>query len=149
MKAIYTEGQLSPDSVLSIRADDLGEYHLFWLPPGRYYIVGVVWDSASSIPRYVNADGDNIDGFFDQRYIGRAVFLRATAGGVLADNEAHVPIFYPGTPDPKLATVIDVKPGADLRGVDIDAGAVITRHVRGRVVGVPLQAPLPQVNRYE
>jgi hypothetical protein len=25
--------------------------------------------------------------FFDQRYIGRAVFLRATAGGVLADNE--------------------------------------------------------------
>jgi Carboxypeptidase regulatory-like domain len=143
MKAIYTEGQLSLTPVLSIRADDLGEYHLFWLPPGRYYVVGVVWDSAASIPRYVNADGDNIDGFFDQRYIGRAVFLRATAGGVLADNEAHVPVFYPGTPDPKLATVIDVKPGADLRRVDIDAGAVITRHVRGRVVGVPAPGTAP------
>jgi hypothetical protein len=143
MKAIYTEGQLSLTPVLSIRADDLGEYHLFWLPPGRYYFVGVVWDSAASIPRYVNADGDNIDGFFDQRYIGRAVFLRATAGGVLADNEAHVPIFYPGTPDPKLATVIDVRPGADLRGVDIDAGAVITRRVRGRVVGVPAPGTAP------
>jgi hypothetical protein len=64
MKAIYTEGQLSLTPVLSIRADDLGEYHLFWIPPGRYYVVGVVWDSAASIPRYVNADGDNIDGFF-------------------------------------------------------------------------------------
>ena len=137
MKAIYTEGQLSLTPVLSIRADDLGEYHLFWIPPGRYYVVGVVWDSAASIPRYVNADGDNIDGFFDQRYIGRAVFLRATAGGVLADNEAHIPIFYPGTPDPRLATIIDVKPGADLRGVDIDASAVISPRVRGRVVGIP------------
>jgi hypothetical protein len=137
MKAIYTEGQLSLTPVLSVRTDDLGEYHLFWLPPGRYYIVGVVWDIAGSVPRYVNAEGNNSNSFIDQRYIGRAVFLRATAGGVLADNEAHIPIFYPGTPDPKLATVIDVKPGADLRGVDIDATAVITPRVRGRVVGLP------------
>ena len=137
MRAVYTEGQLSLTPVLSIRTDDLGEYHLFWLPPGRYYIVGAVWDFAGSVPRYVNAEGTNTNSFVDQRYIGRAVFLRATAGGVLADNEAHIPIFYPGTPDPKLATVIDVKPGADLRGVDIDASAVITPRVRGRVVGLP------------
>ncbi len=137
MRAIYTEGQLSLTPVLSIRTDDLGEYHLFWLPPGRYYIVGAVWDFAGSVPRYVNAEGTNSNSFIDQRYIGRAVFLRATAGGVLADNEAHIPIFYPGTPDPKLATIIDVKPGADLRGVDIDASAVITPRVRGRVVGLP------------
>jgi len=30
-----------------------------------------------------------------------------------------------------------VKPGADLRGVDIDASAVISPRVRGRVVGIP------------
>jgi hypothetical protein len=137
MRAVYTEGQLSLTPVLSIRTDDLGEYHLFWLPPGRYYIVAAVWDFAGSVPRYVNAEGTNSNSFIDQRYIGRAVFLRATAGGVLADNEAHIPIFYPGTPDPKLAAVIDVKPGADLRGVDIDASAVITPRVRGRVVGLP------------
>jgi 5-hydroxyisourate hydrolase-like protein (transthyretin family) len=137
MRAVYTEGQLSLTPVLSIRTDDLGEYHLFWLPPGRYYIVAAVWDFAGSVPRYVNAEGTNTNSFIDQRYIGRAVFLRATAGGVLADNEAHIPIFYPGTPDPKLATVIDVKPGGDLRGVDIDASAVITPRVRGRVVGLP------------
>jgi hypothetical protein len=136
LKAIYTEGQLSFTPVLSIRTDDLGEYSLFWLPPGRYYMVGLVWDSASSVPRYTSPDGTDSIAFYAQRYIGRAVFLRATAGGVL-ENEAHIPMYYPGTPDPKLATVIDVQPGAVLRGIDIDASAVPTRHVTGRIVGIP------------
>jgi hypothetical protein len=71
-----------------------------------------------------------------QRYIGRAVFLRATAGGVL-DNEAHIPIYYPGTSDPKLARLIEVHPGEQLRGMDIDASAVPTRRVLGKVDGIP------------
>jgi len=91
LKAIYTEGQLALTPVLSARTDDLGEYHLFWLPPGRYYLAGLIWDIASSIPRYVSPDGDNGDSFSAGRYVGRAVFLRATAGGV-AENEAHIPI---------------------------------------------------------
>ena len=31
------------------RADDLGEYHLFWLPPGRYYLAAVIWETASAV----------------------------------------------------------------------------------------------------
>jgi len=140
LKATYTEGQLALTPVLSVRTDDLGEYHLFWLPPGRYYVVGVVWDNASSIPRYVTSDGDNENSFSTGRYIGRAVFLRATAGGV-AENEAHIPIFYPGTPDPQRARAIEIEPGAVLRGIDIDASAMPIRHVRVRVVGM---GPLSQ-----
>lgn len=136
LRAIYTEGQLSFTPVLAVRADDLGEFHLFWLPPGRYYIVGVVWDIAGSVGFYVNPDGTDNDAFYAQRYVGRAVFLRATGGGI-GDNEAHVPIFYPGTSDPLLARAIDVTPGAVIRGIDVDASAVPTRHVRGRVVGIP------------
>ena len=136
IKAIYTEGQLSFTPVLAIRTDDLGEFHLFWIPPGRYYLMGVVWDIANSVPRYVNPPGTDADTVFMQRYIGRAVFLRATAGGVL-DNEAHIPMYYPGTSDPKRATLIDVQPGAQLRGMDIDASAVPTRRVLGKVDGIP------------
>ena len=136
VKAIYTEGQLSFTPVLAIRTDDLGEFHLFWVPPGRYYLLGVVWDVANSVPRYINPVGTDDNAFYDQRYIGRAVFLRATGGGVL-DNEAHIPIYYPGTPDPKLATLLEVQPGAQLRGMDIDASAVPTRRVLGKVDGIP------------
>jgi hypothetical protein len=140
LKAIYTEGQLSFTPVLSIRADDQGEYHLFWVPPGRYYLVGVVWDTASSVPRYINPTGNDDIAFYSQRYVGRAVFLRATAGGIL-ENEAHIPIFYPGTPDPRMAIPIDVAPGAQLRGMDIDASAVPTRRVLGKVDGLPAPTP--------
>ena len=136
LKAIFTEGQLSFTPVLAIRADDQGEYHLFWLPPGRYYLVGVVWDIASSVPRYISPTGNDDNYISSQRYVGRAVFLRATAGGVL-DNEAHIPIFYPGTPDPRMALPIEVTPGAQLRGMDIDASAVPTHRVLGRVDGIP------------
>ena len=56
LKATYTEGQLALTPVLSVRTDDLGEYHLFWLPPGRYYILaGALGEIANDTLR---RDGD-------------------------------------------------------------------------------------------
>jgi hypothetical protein len=134
-RAVYTEGQLTFDPVMANRADDLGEYHLFWLPPGRYYLAAVIWETASAVGWITNAEGIDTQ-FYSQRQTSRAVFMRTTAGGV-SDTEAHVPVFYPGTPDIQLATVIDVLPGADLRGMDIEAGPQPTRRITGTVVGIP------------
>jgi hypothetical protein len=138
LKAVWTEGQLSMRPVIAVRTDDTGEFHLFWLPPGRYYVVGVVWDIANSVGTFVNPDDAEGNRFFTQRFVGRAVFMRATGGGILA-NEAHVPIYYPGTYEPQLARTIEVQPGSVIRGIDIDAGPVRTRRVTGRVSGLPPQ----------
>ena len=73
LRATYTEGQLALTPVLSDRTNDLGEFHIFWLQPGRYYVAGVVWDFAASSPRYVSPDGGNGNSFYTGRYIGRAV----------------------------------------------------------------------------
>ena len=137
MKPVYNDGQTTMVPVLTDRTNDLGEYHIFWLPPGRYHIVAVVWDTASRIPYYISPDGTN-DGasFYTERRSGRAVLNRAIGSGA-ADNEAHVPIYFPGTPDPERASVVDVKPGSDIRNIDIQADALITRRVRGRITGVP------------
>src|SRR4029453_505832 len=51
-------------------------------------------------------------------------------------NEAHVPFYYPGTPDPQAARVVDVRPGARLRGIDVDATSMLTRRVTGAVTGL-------------
>lgn len=134
-RAVYLEGQLTFDPVMANRSDDQGEYHLFWLPPGRYYLAAVVWETASAVGWITNAEGIDTQ-FFSQRQTSRAVFMRTTAGGV-SDTEAHVPVFYPGSPDIQLATVIDVLPGADLRGMDIEAGPQPTRRITGTVVGIP------------
>ncbi len=138
-RAVYTEGQLSFDPVLANRSDDTGEYHLFWLPPGRYYLAAVIWETASAVGWITNAEGTD-NSFFTQRQTSRSVFMRTTAGGV-SETSAHIPVFYPGSPDPQLATVIDVQPGAELRGMDIEAGPLPTRHVKGTVVGVPASIP--------
>src|SRR5262249_3331853 len=41
MKASYPEGQRTLIPVQSATTNDLGEYRLFWLAPGRYYISAV------------------------------------------------------------------------------------------------------------
>lgn len=138
VKAIWTDGQPSITPVLSVRTDDTGEFHLFWLPPGRYYIIGIVWDIANSVGYFVNPDDDDTGNFQAQRYVGRTVFMRATAGGI-AENEAHIPVYYPGTTDPRMAKAIDVQAGGVIRGIDIDASAVRTTRVTGRVLGIPAE----------
>jgi Carboxypeptidase regulatory-like domain len=142
VKAVWTEGQPSLTPVISVRTDDTGEFRLFWLPPGRYYVIGMVWDVANSVGTFVNSEDQDNGNFHAQRYIGRAVFMRATAGGI-AENEAHVPVFYPGTADSQMAKAIEVQPGAVIKGLDIDASAVRTSRVRGRVLGISTQAGQP------
>jgi hypothetical protein len=139
VKAVWTEGQLTLRPIVAMRTDDTGEFHLFWLPPGRYYVIGVIWDIANSVGTFVNPDDGDGSNYFTQRFVGRAVFMRATGGGLL-ENEAHVPIYYPGTHDPQLARVIDVRPGSNIRGIDIDAAPLRTQRVTGQVLGVSPQA---------
>src|SRR6185295_1231359 len=120
IRANFTDGQLSSNILLADRTNDLGEYNLFWLPPGRYLIIAVVWDTASAVGFYVNPDGSDVNPFWAQRMEGRTVIMRAL-GTSIADNEAHIPFYYPGTIDPQAARVLDVQAGARLRGIDIDA----------------------------
>ena len=41
MKASYPEGRRILTPVQSVLTNDLGEYRLFWLAPGRYYVAAV------------------------------------------------------------------------------------------------------------
>ena len=139
LRPIYTEGQLTVAPVLADRTNDLGEYNLFWLPPGRYFIVAILWDTASAVGFFVNPEGSDINPYWAQRMESKAVFMR-TLGTSIADNEAHVPFYYPGTPEPQGARIVDVRPGAHLRGIDVDTAPMMTRRVTGRVTDIPAAA---------
>jgi len=131
----YIEGQPNFSLLLTSRTNDLGEYHIFWLPPGKYVVMAIVWDTASNAPYFMTPDGSNDNTFVTARRSLRAVFNRASGSGA-AENEAHVPFFYPGTPDPQSATIMEIRPGAELRNIDIHASALPTRHVKGTVSGI-------------
>src|SRR5207249_1749635 len=88
------------------RTNDLGEYRLYWVTPGRYYLSA----NSSRLPT------------------GRM----PNANEVLDD--AYGTVYYPGTADASSAGVIEFRPGSDLSGVDFRMTVQQTYHVRGRVI---------------
>jgi hypothetical protein len=89
--------------------DDLGEYRVFGLAPGKYYL------SAT----------------YRQRNVMMEVQDRTPLGPT---DEGYVPTYFPGTNDPAAAGLIDVAPGAVLSGVDVTLHKTRTLRIRGRVV---------------
>src|SRR5579859_4833713 len=87
--------------------DDQGEYRIFGLEPGKYYL------SARYQQRGFMAAEDR------------------TAGG--KPDEDYVPTYYPGTNDPAGAVSVAVTAGSVLGGTDITLRKARTVRVRGRV----------------
>jgi len=88
--------------------DDLGEYRLFGLAPGRYYLEAVL--RANMV----------------------AFNFQARAAAKQPD-EGFVPTYYPGTTDIASAVALDVASGAQMRGVDFTLSKAHTVRVSGRV----------------
>lgn len=102
------------------RTNDRGEYRLYWLTPGRYYISG------GSPP------GPN-----------------RSSGPASSPNEiperSFTLTFYPGVLDPRAAGLIDVAPGAELHGVDFSVHSQELHRIRGRIVDSSHGQPPPAV----
>ena len=63
------------------------------------------------------------------------------AGGCAAENEAHIPTYFPGTGNGSLAKAIDVAPRADIRGIDITALPLRTHRIRGTLANGSVGTP--------
>ncbi len=108
--------------------NDLGEFRLFWLPPGRYYVSARL-GGATPFVRPLN--GDLVDafaaslGFQEQRTLENGDFV----------EEINVPVYFPGTMDSGSASSIDVAAGSTIDGIDfILANPIPAKHVRGVVI---------------
>lgn len=88
--------------------NDLGEYRIFGVAPGKYYL------SVTPMPM---GPGFASDG--------------ATSAG---PDEDYVTTYYPGAVDPSAATQVEVAAGAQLRGLDMVLSKTRTAHVKGRVI---------------
>ena len=88
--------------------NDLGEYRVFGVAPGRYYLSA----------RY----NENRNRFAEDR------------SPVKEADEGYAPTYYPGTNDPAGAVAIAVTAGQELHGINLVLRKVRTLRVRGRVV---------------
>jgi hypothetical protein len=90
--------------------DDLGEYRIFGLAPGKYYLSANYrrWNAMMAQDR--------------------------TPGG--APEEGYAPTYFPGTTDPAGAVAIQVSAGAMVGGTDLALRKTLTVRVRGHVANV-------------
>jgi len=119
LRAIYNPaGQRTFTSAGSDRTDDRGEYRVFWVTPGRYYLV--VHPSA----------------------LARAVAIPVTSGSpneIVEDR--FPPTYYPGTIEVSQASPIDVRPGEELNGIDVSVSRQALFRIKGRVVDAKTGQP--------
>jgi protocatechuate 3,4-dioxygenase beta subunit len=130
LKYSYLDGKRTLTAVTSDETDDRGEYRLYWLPPGQYY-VSATPAAGRSMSAFIAIEGAarrtmRIDSHGMVREDGRS--------GAEKLGEADVPVYYPGTVDAQSAQPVEVRPGADVGRVDFTLMRVKTRRVRGTVL---------------
>jgi hypothetical protein len=113
LREAYTDGKrkLSPDAQET--TNDLGEYRLFGLRPGRYFVSAMY----STKNQMVSGNED----------------MEEPAPVEESSAQGYVPTYYPGTPDPAKAATIAVKPGDEIPSVDIQLQRLAAYKVRGRI----------------
>jgi hypothetical protein len=127
--------------------NELGEYRLFWMAPGRYYVSAIVqpWQVNSQVVNNPSAPvGDTTNaGLSTSRSVSRPETTKPIGTGA-ADDEIYIPIYFPRSIDGEQAAPIDLLAGMDFRNVDISVAPVRTYHVRGRITNLPTPAAAPQ-----
>jgi Carboxypeptidase regulatory-like domain len=116
----YVRGRKQLQPTVGATTNDLGEYRLINLVPGRYVI------SASDVrATRIAQDSD----------------LRVGRG-----QEASITTFYPNGADPSSAVAVDVAAGGEMRGIDIRLLQAKVYTVRGKAVDASGMPPLAVVS---
>jgi protocatechuate 3,4-dioxygenase beta subunit len=93
--------------------NDIGEYRIFGIAPGKYYL---------------RASGQ-------QRSVSPFIVLDRSTNS--QPDEDYVPTYYPGTIDTANAAAIDVGSGAQVSGINFTLLKTATVHVKGSVGNLP------------
>jgi Carboxypeptidase regulatory-like domain len=120
LRSTYSfDGQRTFQSAGTVQTNDRGEYRLYWVNPGRYYLLAGR-PSAGTSP------------------LGE-MMMATLGGGANASGNAPPAVlgyaFYPGVAELGNARTIDLAPGADLQSVDLVVAAKPkTYSIRGKLI---------------
>jgi hypothetical protein len=128
LRPIYIQGKKQLVAESDVTTNDLGEYRLFGLTPGRYYV------SATNGGRL-------------------AAMGRGSIVSNVNDTPGYAPTYFPGTTDSARAASVDVRGGEEVPRVDFSLFPTRTYTVRGRVsnsvTGKPGQGATVFLSRQE
>jgi Carboxypeptidase regulatory-like domain len=110
------DGRKTFQQAAAVQTNDRGEYRMFWITPGRYFL------SAASSNRPIPGVPFN-PGNFSNKYPRT---------------------FYPNVADVSSAVPIEVQPAVELSGIDFRLNEQPTYRVRGRVIDSNSAATVPR-----
>jgi 5-hydroxyisourate hydrolase-like protein (transthyretin family) len=116
-------GEMQMRRVASSLSDDRGEYRLFYLPPGHYFL------SAGHAAGELTSTG---------------FFVPNRLTGYISPNQSSEPFgltYYPGVSTVDAAAAIDVQPGAEVTGIDLRVNSPQSFRVRGRIIDSSTKQP--------
>lgn len=138
--------------VQQVRTNVTGDFRLYWLPPGRYFVNVIVPGYSGNSQLLVNNGGRTEPGAVYQSNSQPRSILGQTAmvtpqNPQAAQNVQDVgPIYFPSTPYIQNASPIDLRPGNEYRGLDINMTPVRKFTVCGTVRGIPARQSRVQNN---
>ncbi|MGA2195657.1 MAG: carboxypeptidase regulatory-like domain-containing protein [Bryobacteraceae bacterium] len=130
LRTTYNRGRKQLQQSNGGNSNDLGEYRISGVQPGKYYLCAI----------YRGRPGGMImmDGGF------------SVADGPAQQQEDYAPTFYPGVTDIAAAVPMDMKPGQQLQGINLKLAKIHTVSVKGTVMNataVPaVTEQLPGIN---
>lgn len=117
MRHVVDEGKRTLQAVQAAETNDLGEFRLYGLAKGRYFVRAQIRGEWQRSP------------------------AAASANDAATDETGYSPVYYPGTPDEARAATIEVIAGQEVPAIDFTLIPVrsfrVTGHVFDAVLGQP------------
>ena len=131
LNSVYRDGKKVMNIIQAVRTNDLGEYRLFWLMPGKYYIGVAPQDLRSrAFSVYVTTPGR----YGSREDASSPVIVRRTLENGETVEETWMVDYYGGGLDAERALPVDVRPAALIGAVDIAVNNSKVRSLRVRGV---------------
>jgi Carboxypeptidase regulatory-like domain len=142
LREVYLDGRRRLAAETMSPTNDLGEYRLFGLKPGRYLISADYRPGQRSCEDSAVANDDD-GGLTAVNYTGNFTGAggsgsrgSAEAGSATSPAPTYVPTFYPSSVDAAKAMAVAVKAGEEISSIEILVGPTTTYTVRGRVLNM-------------
>jgi len=125
--------------VQQVRTSVTGDYRLYGLPAGRYFVNVVVPGYSATTQLLVNSGGRTdqdapyLTSMQPRQILGQAAIVASPN----PQTQDVGPIYFPSTPYIQSAAPIDLRPGMEYAGVNIQMTPVLRYTVCGIVGGIP------------